>query len=64
MRHGSAASHHLTRGAVQLMNREIRAPTGEILPVPQASWRRNHDTAQIRTRRPRLSDGHAPSASP
>ena len=41
MCHGSATSHLLTRGAVQLMNREIRAPKGEILPVPQASWRRN-----------------------
>jgi len=64
MRHGSAASHHLTRGAIQLMNQEIRAPKGEILPVPQASWRRNHNTAQIRTQGTHLFDGHAPSASP
>ena len=45
----STASHLLTRGTDHLMNREVRAPKGEILPVPQASWRRNHDTEQIRT---------------
>ena len=60
MRRDSAASHHSTRGVVQLMNRKIRAPKGEILPVPQASWRRNHDTAQIRTQGMHLFDGQCP----
>jgi len=31
MRRDPAASHHSTRGAVHLMNREIRAPNGENL---------------------------------
>jgi len=48
MRRDPAASQKLTRGAVHLMNREIRAPKGEISPFPQASWRRNHDMAQMR----------------
>ena len=64
MRHGSAANHHSTRGAVHLMNREVRAPKDKFPPVPQASWQRNHDMARIRTRRPRLFNGRAPSASP
>jgi len=48
MRRDPATSQKLTRGAVHLMNREIRAPKGEISPFPQASWRRNHDMAQVR----------------
>jgi len=64
MRRDPAASQQSTRGAVHLMNQEVRAPKGEVSPVPQASWRRNHDMAQIRAQRTRLFDGHAPSASP
>jgi len=45
MRRNPAASQKLTRGAVHLMNREIRAPKRKISPFPQASWRRNHDIA-------------------
>ena len=43
------------------MNREIRAPKGEISPFPQASWRRNHDNIESA---PRKRTGHAPSAFP
>jgi len=62
MRHGSAASHRLTRGTDHLMSQEVRAPKGDVSPVPQANWQRNHDMARIRTRRPRLFDGGAPLA--
>jgi len=64
MRHGSTASHRLTRGTDHLMSREVRAPKGDVSPVPQANWQRNHDMAQIRTQRPRLFVGCAPSAPP
>jgi len=46
MRRDPVASYLSTRGAVHLMNRAVRAPNREIPPVPQASWRRNHDMAQ------------------
>ena len=61
MRRNPAANQKPTRGAVHLMNREIRAPKGEISPFPQASWRRHHDSVKFA---PRKRTGHAPSASP
>jgi len=71
MRRDPATSQKLTRGAVHLMNREIRTPKGEISPFPQASWRRNHNRPAggviitWHRRAPqstRLFGGHAPSA--
>ena len=46
------------------MNREVRAPKGDIPSVPQANWQCNHDMARIRPRWSRLFDGCAPSAPP
>jgi len=51
MRRNPSANQKPTRGAVHLMNREIRAPKGEISPFPQASWRRHHDSEKVRAQK-------------